>query len=62
MKIRVHPEKCTGHAQCWLAAPELYELDDEGMNVTGEVQVPPEHESTGRRGADACPEQAIEIL
>jgi len=34
MRVHVDVEKCTGHARCWSLAPEVYELDDLGYNVT----------------------------
>jgi ferredoxin len=42
-------------------APEVYELDDLGYNVTAVKEVPPGLEEQARKGALACPEQAITI-
>jgi ferredoxin len=61
MRVHVDVEKCTGHARCWSVAPEVYELDDLGYNVTPVTEVAPELEELARKGALACPEQAITI-
>ncbi len=61
MRIHVDTERCSGHARCRALAPEVYELDDLGYNVTPEKVVPAELESAARKGALACPEQAISI-
>ena len=61
MRVHVDVEKCTGHARCWSLAPEVYELDELGYNVTPLTEVAPEHEEGARKGALACPELAITI-
>jgi len=61
MRVHVDVEKCTGHARCWSLAPEVYELDELGYNVTPVKDVAPEHEEAARKGALACPELAITI-
>lgn len=61
MRIHVDTERCSGHARCRALAPEVYELDDLGYNVTPAKVVPPELENAARRGALACPEQAISV-
>jgi len=61
MRVHVDVEKCTGHARCWSLAPEVYELDELGYNVTPVKDVLPEHEEAARKGALACPELAITI-
>lgn len=65
MKIRVSAEGCTGHARCFDAAPEVFDLDDEGYNVLrheGVVEIPPEQEAAALRGVRACPERAIVVV
>ncbi|MFN3797140.1 MAG: ferredoxin, partial [Sphingobium yanoikuyae] len=44
MKIIVHREKCQGHARCWAMAPDIFELDDEGYIMPGDIDVPEEQE------------------
>jgi ferredoxin len=62
VKIVADREKCTGHARCFATAPEVYVLDDDGYNVTGERDVPAGLEAIAREGAEACPEGAITVV
>lgn len=62
MKIVVRTNSCAGHARCAAAAPEVYELDDNGYIATTEKIVPPELRAQAIRGARACPERIIEII
>jgi ferredoxin len=61
MKVTVDKTACNGHARCYAAAPEVYDIDDDGFNVVDEAVVPAELESSARAGAEACPEYAITI-
>ena len=61
MRVIVHREKCQGHARCWALAPELFDLDDEGFIVPGDLEVPAGAEKKARHGALSCPERALEI-
>lgn len=61
MRIHVDQQLCTGHAMCLLSGPDAYVLDDDGFNKTPDGEVPPELQEQARRGAQACPEQAILI-
>jgi ferredoxin len=59
MRIRVDRSKCSGHALCATAAPDLYTLDDDGYSNVGKLDVPAGMEELARRGMAACPELAI---
>jgi ferredoxin len=61
MKVRVDVARCAGHARCWAVAPEVYELDDNGFNVTAEKDVDPSLRPQAIRGMRACPEKIITI-
>jgi ferredoxin len=61
MRVRVDVEMCTGHARCIVYAPDVFELDDVGYNVTPVKDVPPDQEENVRRAVLGCPEQAISI-
>ena len=60
-RIIVHREKCQGHARCWAFAPDIFDLDDEGFVVPGNIELTEENAQRGRRGALSCPERALEI-
>lgn len=61
MRIIVHRERCQGHARCWAMAPGVFELDDEGYVLPGDIAVAPEDEKIAWRGAKSCPERAVEV-
>ena len=61
MKIIVDTEKCVGHARCAAVAPDVFELDDAGYNVTPVKTIPKELEEQALRGMRACPERIIKI-
>ncbi|WCO65718.1 ferredoxin [Iamia majanohamensis] len=62
MRIALDRDACQGHNRCYLLAPELFDVDDEGyavLLVDGEV--PAELEEKARLAADNCPEYAITL-
>lgn len=62
MKIRVDGDLCTGHGRCYMLAPEVYGEDERGHCAPLVHAVPAELREGARTGADACPEQAIELV
>ncbi len=61
MRISVDRDKCTGHAMCQAAAPDVYLLDELGFNITPAGEVPVELADQAVRGALSCPESAITV-
>ena len=62
MKIVYNSWACQGHGRCFALAPELFNLDDEGLAIPLiEGDVPSELEEKARLVAQRCPEFAIEI-
>jgi len=59
VKISVNREACTGHAQCYAMAPDVYDIDEDGYCALDVADVEPGLEEQARRGAGACPEGAI---
>lgn len=62
MRITLDRSACQGHNRCYLLAPELFDVDDEGyavLRIDGEV--PPELEDKARLAVDNCPEYAITV-
>ena len=63
MRIRVDPDRCTGHARCFGLAPELVDVDDYGLSsAIGAGTVPAGLEDRARLAVANCPEYAIEEL
>ena len=60
MKINVDTHKCSGHARCFDAAAEVFDLDDSGyaLPVTEEFDEIP---NEVRAAVAACPERAITV-
>ena len=61
MRIRVDIQRCSGHARCVTFAPDVFELDELGYNVTPLNDVVPGHEDNALRAVDACPEGALSV-
>ncbi len=62
MKISVHSDRCRGHAQCVMAAPDLFALDDTDDRAQAVVElVPFPLEQAAARAAAACPERAVTL-
>ena len=63
MRINYDREACQGHNRCYLLAPEVFDVDDEGYAILRiEGEVPAELEEKARLAADNCPEYAITIV
>lgn len=63
MKIDLNSDRCVGHGQCYVKAPELFAPDDEGYSrllIDGDV--PAELEAKARVAANNCPEYAITLV
>jgi ferredoxin len=60
MKVVVDPDKCADHGQCVFAAPEVFQLDENGKLVyTSDVD--DALLDRVEEAADVCPLQAITI-
>ena len=62
MRVSVDNSLCSGHAQCWTLAPDIFTIDDDGYsNIGVGREVPPGREDDARNGVAACPERALRI-
>jgi|EndMetStandDraft_2_1072991.scaffolds.fasta_scaffold302167_1 ferredoxin len=59
VKVTVDREMCAGHGQCNAAAPEVFELNDDGYVLKDVTDVPEGMEEAASRGIAACPERAL---
>lgn len=63
MRIRVDPQRCTGHGMCTALAPEVYHInEDTAFNEMGEFAIRDTDLPTAMRGVSACPEHAISVI
>lgn len=61
-RVRVDRQRCEGYSQCNALAPELFELDDDGISTPLLDDVPPGLVDALYEAADRCPTQAILVL
>ncbi len=61
MHIDVDLGKCEGHGLCEQAAPEIYELDDEGFVRLRHEKISASQEAMAEAGARVCPVNALTI-
>ena len=60
-RISVDTGKCIGSAQCVLAAPDVFDQDDDGFVMVLEENPSGEAETTARTAQGICPAQAIAV-
>jgi ferredoxin len=61
VKVEVDQGRCTGHGRCANAAPQIYDLDEDGYCAVTELVLGAEQQADAKLGADACPESAIRV-
>jgi len=63
MRIEFDRDKCQGHNRCYMLAPDLFDVDDEGYAILRDAgTVPAELERQAQLAADNCPEFAVTLL
>jgi ferredoxin len=61
--LRVHPERCQGHARCSEFLPELLTQDEYGpVQLKGDGAIPSPLFERARLAVACCPELAIKLL
>lgn len=59
VKLRIDPERCTGHGRCYDLAPELFADDENGHGLVL-VDEPDEAQlAAARLAVGSCPERAV---
>jgi len=61
IRVVVDRELCQDHGQCVFAAPQVFELDEEGKLVVLQEEVDESLRDVVEEAADVCPVQAITI-
>lgn len=60
MKVRVESELCQGHTLCWMAAPDVFTLDEvDGHASAPDGDIPDDQIANVREAIKSCPERAI---
>ena len=61
MRIKVNRDACIGCGACQVIAPNLFELDDEGISKELVEEVEEQEEENARDASESCPTSAIEV-
>ena len=61
IRVVVDRDLCQNHGQCVFAAPQVFELDEEGKLVVLQEEVDESLRDVVEEAADVCPVQAITI-
>jgi ferredoxin len=61
IRVVVDRDVCQDHGQCVFAAPQVFELDEEGKLVVLQDEVDESLRANVEEAADVCPVQAITI-
>jgi ferredoxin len=59
--LGVSREMCMGHARCVDLAPDLFDLDDDGISVPQRAVVKGGDVRAAKAAALACPERAVQL-
>lgn len=62
MRIEVDSDRCEGHGLCEVAAPEVFELDDDALvRLRIEGDIPVALQDAAARAAGVCPVAALTV-
>lgn len=61
MKVEVNEKHCVASGACVLAAPDLFDQDDDGIVLVLEEHPGETRHAAARRAAAACPAQVIHL-
>ncbi|MGH3383128.1 MAG: ferredoxin [Nocardioidaceae bacterium] len=62
MKVQAGLDACEGYANCVMAAPDVFSIDDEGVVVVLDEQPAEEQRSTVEEAVRSCPVLALTIV
>jgi ferredoxin len=60
-RVRVDPDRCTGHGRCYTLAPDVFDADEAGHSIVLVHEVFGELEEHAAIGEQNCPESAITV-
>ncbi|MCM2393717.1 ferredoxin [Streptomyces albipurpureus] len=52
---------CQGYANCVVAAPDTYDIDDDGLVVLVRTEIPEEDRARVEEAARSCPVSALKV-
>ena len=60
MKLKVNKDLCIGCGACQAVAPEVFEIDDDGLAATIVEEIPEDIKDDAIDAKEGCPTDAIE--
>ncbi|MFF0447504.1 ferredoxin [Streptomyces sp. NPDC004609] len=60
-ELTADPTACQGYANCVVAAPDTYDIDDDGLVVLLRTSIPEEDRGRVAEAARSCPVSALTI-
>ena len=61
MRLRIDPDRCTGHGRCYEVAPALFTDDEQGYGQVRGDAVEPALVEAANLAVASCPERAITL-
>ena len=62
MKFKVNKEICIGCGACQAIAPDVFEIDDEGLAVAIDAEINDDNREDAIDAKEGCPVNAIEEI
>ncbi|MBA2414935.1 MAG: ferredoxin [Geodermatophilaceae bacterium] len=59
--VKADFETCQGYANCVMAAPEVYDIDDEGTVVLLKEEITDEERAKVDEAVNSCPVSALSV-
>ena len=61
MKGHVDKDTCIGCGLCPEICPEIFEMDDDGLAVAKDIEIPEDVEDSAKEAEESCPVDAITV-
>lgn len=62
IRIEIDKKRCEGHGLCEQTAPDIFQLDDDGIAEALINPVSPELQTKASAGARVCPVAAVHLV
>jgi ferredoxin len=61
LTLRIDQTRCQGHAVCYMVAPELFEVDEDGRGSVKQSRIGPDQVEPASVAVERCPERAVTL-
>jgi ferredoxin len=62
MQVKVDEQACKGYANCVMAVPDLFDLDDRAIAVVLVQDIPEHRRGDAVEGVRSCPAHALSLV